>query len=195
MMNEETFFSLTQKSLIDLIKKDPSVLKSYHTSELWTPIIQSLIEGILHEEEPTLEIKREYYRVDTLARQDLKSESEQSANGIMKVNGHDFWIYKRKIHYLVEYENNKKSWADEVDKLSHLRANLKVLFTYSEGEKTKETYLKTIEAKLAAVTQMMSEAEPAALDDSWLLIFLPSEELDLNLLVGFKMMDHHFVQL
>jgi hypothetical protein len=195
MLDETTLFQLTQNALADLIQRDPTVVESYHTSELWTPIIRSLIEGILKKEEPRLEIKREYYRVDSLGRLDLKTPEEKKTNGVLKVKGHEFWVYKRKIIYLVEYENNKKAWADEVDKLSHLRAGLKILFTYSEGEGNAKDYLTTIEAKLALVEAMMAEAEPSALEDAWLLFFLPSESLDLNRLVSFQMKNHHFIRL
>lgn len=195
MFSEENLFNAVKKALEKARQDNPKIAESYHVSRLWTPIIKSLVENILLEAEPLLYREREYYRVDSMFLEDRKTPEEKEANGIIRVEGKEFWVYKRKIVYAIEYENNKKSWADEADKLSHLRAGMKVILAYSETGKKPSDYLQILKAKLSAVRSMIEEGQSEALTDRWLLCFLPSEALDLHRFVAFKMAQKQFVQI
>lgn len=201
---EEEIFEQIRAELRKKMTEDPDTLNKYHTSGVWTPVIKSLVESVLFRKygqtcsKESLVLKHEYLKLDSLIYQlsykDHKGDFVPYENH--PVEGNDFWLYKRKYLVAVEYENGNSIWADEIDKLAHIRCELKILVAYSPRKGGDfDKYLSGLETKVELVEEAIKEIEPEALNDKWLLLFLPVDALDLDYAVAFKMVGGKFCQI
>ena len=202
---EETVFKAIKEGLEAYIKTSGPLLakREYHNSTIWTKRIRGITENaFLTMNVPgwnssKLAFADEWFRIDTLLLE--CSYDNPSGNPVRykdaTTDGCTFWAYESKLRVAAEYENDKNLWCDEVDKLSHIRCDLKVLISYSNAKGSSLDYYGLLNEKVKVANRCISNSESAALADKWLLVFLPNNELDLNKLVAYKMDNKVFKRL
>lgn len=203
MLSEKEVFDRIKSNLQNRSDEDASIGNSYTGDGTWTPIIrevtESTIKSIINKESGGY--NREYYKVDSLFWEYTERYDRYiPINSHMTVTKSDIiWLnnYKWKVTYAIEYENNKNTWTDELVKLSHLRAGMKIIISYSQSkcEATQMNYEDIINVKLKYAKDMLKSSCPESLNDNWLIIFLPNNEFNLDKLVGYKMENKEFLKI
>ncbi len=94
-------------------------------------IIDNIITEAYTRDDPRrLVAQHEYFRIDTIGYQRRYTEMSETEANKLGLNRH-FWDLK----IVVEHENSKKDWMDEVIKLTHVRCPLKVVIAYNYCDK------------------------------------------------------------
>lgn len=163
----EQFFT----KLIQRLKNVEKLGEIYWWGKRWTQCIKGLTEELL-----SVNTSREYYRVDSLEYCNTNANIKNLSENKITFDNFDgvylnFHNWKNKT--LVEYENKRHDWTDELVKLSHLRAELKVIIAYSEWCDSPDKYKRLIEQKLEVAIELLKGCQEESLKDNWLIVFGP----------------------
>ena len=163
------FWKLYSEMLND--SKDESTTTNYHNDLLWTNKIIKLVTNMLRSK-LRLETQNEYFRIDvigfttnweeenTIAKQRREAE---------KIEMHPLHNWKLKVAY--EHENSD-DWSDELCKLCHVAADLKVISSYFDFKKEED-----IEETLKYyIKRLNSEGTLCRAEGKWLFVFGPRKK-------------------
>ena len=142
----------------------------YRNDSTWTKEIIDKVRIMLNED-LELETQKEYFRIDVTGHTTEWNEEIQIAKQREKDEG----IKMRPLHnwkLKVAYEHeNSEDWSDELCKLCHIAADLKVISSYCDFskddiEKTLKYYIKRLDA----------EGTMRRADGKWLFVFGPRKK-------------------
>lgn len=141
-MNAAAFFRAFRSALAeDNVRDGRSYFDVYrHDEKAFTKLVnQEVVHRII--EEAGFTAQHEYFRIDTLGWSGRYEELDKTMARSHRLNRH-LWD----LEIVVEHENDKQDWLDEVIKLVHIRCPLKVVIGYNycdqreEGERGKLQY-------------------------------------------------------
>ena len=153
----EAFWKLYSERLSNLSSEE---WKAYKNDKQWTKVALSAAEKVcrkmgtaISKDKPIdIRTQKEYLRLDLIAYTRRKK-------------------FDWDIRIAFEHENDRNMWPDELCKLCHVVADLRVLTSYHRFEKDGP-----VEAKLEAKLEVLGEERVNRIKDSdWLFIFGPSE--------------------
>ncbi len=148
-MDAKWFF---QSFTCEVYHKDPSFMNIYWTdAREFTSIIMQVINSIIRKGECF--VSNEYYRVDASGWKNYCLDIQDQAESI-QLNPH-LWD----LMIVVEHENNRRDWSDEVMKLLHIRCPVKVVIGYNDCRDNKPDHgLFSDENKLSVISQWMESS-------------------------------------
>lgn len=136
----------------------------YRKDKNYTPVITKIICEII--ESYGLVAQKEYFNVDVVGYLNHPEDIELKA----KEHGLKPYLWDMKI--VVEHENAKALWGDELIKLVHLKSPLKVVIAYNHSSK-RDDKMKGDLAKLTTVSEWLNrlEAFRKVEDEEYMIIF------------------------
>lgn len=160
----ERFWELYAGELNEEGKK-PETLKAYRDKTTWTKKVKKIAESAITKmldlpyftEHSDIKVDSEYFRIDVIGYTTKWNKQET------KDRQHDWEL---KIAY--EHENDDKSWHDELCKLCHIVADLRVIHSYHDLKKKNEIE-KLLQNKVKRLRMRMKRVP----NSSWLFIFGP----------------------
>ena len=165
----ERFWELYAKML-----NEEGTIEDYKDDSKWTKVIIKkvieMIKGLGLETQLELETQKEYFRIDVIGyttewEEEKLIAKQRGDEGIKMLPLHN---WKLKIAY--EHENSD-DWSDELCKLCHIAADLKVISSYCDFSKNNiEKTLKYYKARLKT-EDTMCRAE-----GKWLFVFGPRKK-------------------
>ena len=141
--------------------------KAYRNDSKWTEIIIAIVTEMIGSE-MKLKTQNEYFRTDVTGYTTEWEEEKKIAQQRKKYEGikmHPLHNWKLKVAY--EHENSD-GWSDELCKLCHITADLKVISSYygsnkDDIEKTLKYYIERLD----------SEGTMRRAEGQWLFVFGP----------------------
>ena len=100
------------------ICKDEELKDNWNNTKKFTNRMLELLEYVVKEDNSIIE--REYFRIDLITYKDTKT---QTSLGYLK-------NYSWDLLSAIEHENDSRLWVDEVVKLAHISARLRVVIGY-----------------------------------------------------------------
>lgn len=141
----EVFWDFYARRLEMLNKK---AFEDYHQDSSWTPIIMQIVKDVL-KSDLSLGISKEYMRIDAIGYKKLSRNN-----------------WRLKIAY--EHENSD-DWDDELCKLSHVVANLRVISSYYDFT-SKTSLADVLSKRLGILGKPVVSRVP---NSTWLFVFGP----------------------
>ncbi|MBQ7353183.1 MAG: hypothetical protein IJW54_04170 [Clostridia bacterium] len=122
--------------------KDEKLIDSWNNTKKFTTRMFELLENVVKEEECSIEY--EYFRIDLITYKNTKTSDKI---GYLK-------NYSWELLTAVEHENDSRLWVDEVVKLAHISAELRVVIGYIPlAEKTnQEKYMDEVSTIINSIS-------------------------------------------
>lgn len=148
MLDAMEFYKRFKESVVEnrVHEDGRTFLDIYKNNEkAFTKLVnKTLIRKIV--ENSGLTVQHEYFRIDTIGWNGKYLLLDEKRAKEVGLNRH-LWD----LQIVVEHENNKKDWLDEVIKLVHIRCPLKVIIGYNHCDQRDESEIK----KLSYVAECM----------------------------------------
>jgi hypothetical protein len=160
LITPEEFWKLYKEML-----KGVGDIIAYRDASIWTKKVIDKVR-IMINKDLELETQKEYFRIDAIGYTTKWEEEKQIAEHRKKYEGikmHPLHNWKLKVAY--EHENSD-GWSDELCKLCHIAADLKVISSYygsnkDDIEKTLKYYIERLD----------SEGTMRRAEGQWLFVF------------------------
>lgn len=202
MTLEKQLLGQIKKGLEDYVASSALVKQDYRSSTKWTTIIRNITEKSLRNikndswNDEMLVFNDEWFKIDTLLVEYFNKDDHGKPCKYFEstIDGKKLWLYESRIRVAVEYENGKTIWPDELNKLAHIRCDLKVIISYTHPDGDTLDYYGLLQEKVKIANLVLNRCHPEAATDKWLLVFLPNTSLDLGRLVAYQMENGTFVE-
>lgn len=172
MLTAENFYNafknrVTETSFVD-IKNKVTCFELYNNWHEFTRYVTQVINNIITDF--GYSVSNEYYNIDVIGWTQKKYDNENaSLKAVAKAKNLSFYLWD--LNIVVEHENNKSEWLDELVKLFYIKCPLKVIITYNYCDERNDGQYSDIDKVEFAKNILLKLNNNIPVDEEYLIIF------------------------